>query len=244
MRRQIKSLLRQSGLYPAARAMYRSLNPTHRRAVRSNRLFYSTMINAGDLCFDVGANVGQSVEALLAVGAKVIAIEPNPNCLPALQYQFRDKLNVSIVSKAVGASPGFADLHYHGTDSTASMRKDWPFPNDQTMRVDVTTLDALIVEFGPPKFLKVDVEGFELEVFKGLTQPVPLIYFEMHGDEVQVVTDIFERLSSIGNIIGVRAISGDNSRWLIDTSVSCGQFFDRLGTPPPKLANVVVTMSQ
>lgn len=205
--------------------------------------FYGEIINAGDLCFDVGANVGQSVEALVEVDAIVVAIEPNPNCLPVLNYQFQHNPSVAIVNKAIGATPGFAELHFSGTDSTASMREDWPFPNKEVLKVEVTTLDALIAEFGLPKFLKVDVEGFELEVFKGLTQPIPLIYFEMHAHEVSFVSQILERLFAIGEIIGVNAVSGDNSCWLMDQWVKHDQFLAKLGEPLPRRANVVVKMN-
>lgn len=243
MNRQTKFLLQKLGLYPLARALYRRLSPTHRRERRFNTRFYGEIINAGDLCFDVGANVGQSVEALVEVDAIVVAIEPNPNCLPVLNYQFRHNPNVTIVNKAIGATLGFAELHFSGTDGTSSMRKDWPYPNKEVLRVEMMTLDALIAEFGLPKFLKVDVEGFELEVFRGLTQPIPLIYFEMHAHEASFVSQILERLSTIGEIIGVNAVSGDNSRWLMDHWVSYDQFFAKLGEPLPRHANVVVKMN-
>ena len=101
----------------------------------------------------------------------------------------------------------------------------------------------MIAQFGLPKFLKVDVEGFELEVFKGLTQAIPLIYFEMHGDEMDLVFQIFERLSTIGEIAGINVVSGDNSSWLVDGWVKPNELLAKLGEPVPRRANIVVKMN-
>src|SRR6266850_591022 len=155
----IKLLSQKLGLFPVTRALYQRVSPVHRKERFFNRRFYSEIVSAGDLCFDVGANVGQTIEALAEADAIVVAIEPNLNCLPVLNYQFQSNRNVTIVNKAVGSAAGVGELHFTGTESTASMREDWPFLNRDVLRVEMTTLDALIAEFGCPKFLKVDVEG-------------------------------------------------------------------------------------
>ncbi len=239
---QLKLLLQKLGLFPFARATYRKLHPAHRHDTFINKSFFSEIISSGDLCFDIGANVGQTTEALAAIGAVIVAVEPNPNCIPVLNYQFKKNPNITLIQKAMGASIGNAKLHFSGTDSTASIRDDWPFQNEETLEVELSTLDSLIEEFGQPKFIKVDVEGFELEVFKGLSQPIQLIYFEMHGREFNVALDILERLSAIGEIIGIKAVSGDNSFWLINEWIDYEQIVARLGNPPPQRANIVVKM--
>lgn len=240
---QTKSLFKQFGLYPLARNLYRNFSPVHRKERFFNKRFYNEILNTGDLCFDIGANVGQTVEALLEVNAVVVAVEPNPNCFPVLNYQFPNHPNLTIINKGIGSAAGFAQLHFRGTDSTASMREDWPFPTEESLQVEIITLDNMIAQFGLPKFLKVDVEGFELEVFKGLTQPIPLIYFEMHANEVDLVLQIFQRLSKIGEIVGVNAVSDDNSSWLINQWVKPEQLIAKLGEPLPRRANIIVKMN-
>jgi Methyltransferase FkbM domain len=162
--------------------------------------------------------------------------------MPVLSYQFKRNPNVTILQKAMGAIPSRAKLNFTGTDSTASMRDDWPFPNEQILEVEVSTLDSLIAEYGRPKLIKVDVEGFELEVFKGLSQAVPLIYFEMHGHEYNETLQILKKLSDISEIVGIKVISGDNSSWLINEWVDLDEVAIRLGNPLPKQANIIVKM--
>jgi hypothetical protein len=92
-----KSILNQLGLYSPARHLYQRTSPSRRRERAKSRAFYANLIAPGDLCFDVGAKVGQSTEALTACGAKVIAIEPNPLCLPVLEWQFGRNPDVILV---------------------------------------------------------------------------------------------------------------------------------------------------
>jgi FkbM family methyltransferase len=242
-KRAVKRALRQIGLFPLARATFRRLSPSHRRERQFNTRFFGSIVRRGDLCFDVGANLGQTSEVLAGLNAKVVAVEPNPLCHPVLDFHFRANPNVRIVSKAVGGAAGNATLHFHGTDSTASMRDDWPHGNDQATAVEVTTLDALIEQFGVPAFLKVDVEGFEVEVFKGLHHPVRSIYFEMHAAEAGRAREILRLLSDIGPIEGVNAVSGDNSRWLLGDWVRPEAFLGLLGKAAVRHANVVVRMT-
>ena len=50
----------------------------------------------------------------------------------------------------------------------------------KTQKVPVSTLDDLVSLYGLPKFCKIDVEGFEQQVLKGLSQPIPYLSFEFH----------------------------------------------------------------
>lgn len=182
--RQLKPCLQRVGLYPWARTVYRSLDSHHRTERYLRRKFFAQLVAQDDLCFDIGANVGQTIEALVHQGARVVALEPNPNCLPALRHQFGRNDRVTIVSKAVGQAPGVGRLHFQGTSATASLRPNWTASDDQVVDVEITTLKELMETYGAPRLLKVDVEGFEVEVFKALERPVPIIYFEMHASEL------------------------------------------------------------
>jgi FkbM family methyltransferase len=237
----VKRWLSQCGLYPFVRDVYRALSPSHRLERRLRRDFFLQLVRPGDLCFDIGANVGQSTEAFLACGASVVALEPNPLCLPALRHQFGGERRVTIIIKAVGSTPGVARLHFSGTAATASLRKDWNNTDDQIVATEVVTLGQLILSHGAPQLLKVDVEGFEIEVFKGLDRPVPIIYFEMHAKEAGAVSGILTRLAELGTVEGINAVSEDHSTWLLERWVPADEFLIAL-SPLPDVANVVVRM--
>ena len=232
-----KKWLHQSGLFPTVRGLFRAMSPNHRLERRLRQQFFSQFLRPGDLCFDIGANLGQSVEAFLASGASVVALEPNPQCMPTLKHMFGRNDKVTIINKAVGSTPGTAKLHFSGTAATASLRETWNPLDDQT----VVTLAELIDELGSPKLLKVDVEGYEVEVFKGLDRQVPLIYFEMFTEDMDAVSTILARLEGIGTVEGVNAVSEDHSTWLLDSWVSCEQFLTSL-PPQTVTANVCVRM--
>src|ERR1700723_3414347 len=102
----LKSRMKNSGLYPMARHWYRRVPSSPREERSKLKNFYKELIKPGDLCFDIGANVGQTTEALLACGARVISVEPNPRCIPILKWQFGREKNVTLVPKAVGAKRG------------------------------------------------------------------------------------------------------------------------------------------
>lgn len=241
MNHRIKELMHRMGLFPVARSIYRSISSEHREDRKLRRMFFAQFLKPGDLCFDVGANLGQSIEAFRASGARVVALEANALCLPTLAYSFRRDPEVLVVNKAVGSTSGTAKLHFHRTASTASIRNDWNDGDDSVVEVEMITLEQLFAQHGVPRLLKVDVEGFEEEVFAGLEQPVPIIYFEMHGREFDAVIRILGRLESLGKIESVNAVSEDHGSWLLDRWVSPAEFATAL-TPPPEVANVVVRM--
>jgi FkbM family methyltransferase len=154
--------------------------------------FYSQFFSKGDLVFDVGANMGSRVRTFLQIGAKVIAVEPQAPCVKQLQREFGRSItkgDLIIVQKGCGAKEEVKDFYICETahvkssfsekyinrnkDGRYSMY-DW----QQKESIELTTLDKLIEQYGVPKFIKIDVEGYEPEVLRGLTKKVPCLSFE------------------------------------------------------------------
>jgi FkbM family methyltransferase len=169
--------------------------------------FYGQFIQNGDLCFDIGANVGARAKIFRRLGAKVVCLEPQEECLKILNSTFENDKNVQIVGSAVGANVGIAQLTMSiHNDLIASLSDKYvkesrfseDFDDSKTQDVNVTTLDELIARFGKPKFCKIDVEGFELEVLKGLSQPLHYVSLEFAKEFLDDTEKCLTILSNLG----------------------------------------------
>lgn len=154
--------------------------------VINRKNLYSGLVKHGELCFDVGANVGNRVKPLVQIGAKVVAIEPQQNCYEVLEQNFGS--SILIVKKGLSDRIGKRKFYLSKDTTLSSFSEEWidivrrsRFKSskwNKVIEVEMTTLDHLIGEYGIPVFIKIDVEGYELEVLKGLSYPVKYLSFE------------------------------------------------------------------
>jgi len=173
--------------------------------------FYAPLIPPGALCFDIGAHVGNRLWVWSRLGAQVVAVEPQPLCMQWLQRCFGRRPGVTLVEAAVGATPGTAELWIsERTPTVTTLSTDWINTVQQvasfagvgwqtTVTVPVTTLDALIAHYGLPAFCKIDVEGYELEVIRGLSQPLPALSFEYIPAATTLAIDCITQLQMLGD---------------------------------------------
>jgi len=172
---------------------------------------YGQFIKPGDLVFDVGAHVGDRVAAFRRLGAKVIAIEPQPALVKVLKLIYGRDRAVTIEPVAVGREPGTLDLRLNLDNPTVSTASDafvraagaargWEGQAwTRTVRVPVVTLDALMARHGVPSFIKIDVEGFEAEALAGLNRSVPALSFEFTTIQRDVATAAIARAAALGH---------------------------------------------
>src|SRR5438105_2729896 len=162
--------------------------------MRQSRLmqeFYSSLLPKGALVFDVGANVGTMTEVFCSLGCKVVAIEPNSDCVRHIELTTsRDA--VEVLQAAAGETSGLAVLKVSDRkDKMSSLSSEWREAVSKENRdyvgmwkrevtVPAITLDALIKRYGLPFYIKIDVEGYEGEVLKGLSQCPSLLSFEFN----------------------------------------------------------------
>jgi FkbM family methyltransferase len=182
-------------------------SPMKRRRARA---FYRAFVRPGDLCFDIGAHLGDRTGHFLALGARVVAVEPQPGPLAVLRRIYGGDPRVVLLPAAVGAAPGEAELAIDPANPTiaslspvwrAQVARDPSFAGTdwrERHRVDVTTLDALIAAHGVPQFCKIDVEGFEAAVLQGLSQALPALSFEYIAAAREPALAALQRLAALG----------------------------------------------
>lgn len=170
---------------------------------------YSMFLARGDLCFDVGANVGDRVAVMRSVGARVVAVEPQPACARTIRGRFAADAEVTVVESGLAAADGVRVLQQAEESTLASMSEEWidsvsasgRFADqswEEGVEVEVTTLEALIAEHGRPRFCKIDVEGYESEVLLGLATPIEALSFEYAHEARGNAFKCIERLEELG----------------------------------------------
>lgn len=145
-------------------------------------------ITPGSVVWDIGANVGFFTEKFsMAAGeaGKVVAFDPSPGCIEELKNRFSG--NETIIVEPVGLSdaPGKADFSVSdSTDPTGGLGVR--SQHDNLVKVDITTGDIYAGSHvsRKPNYIKIDVEGYELDVIKGM--PGVLSDKELKGVFIEV----------------------------------------------------------
>lgn len=240
--RTVRGVVRSLGIYYGRKS----------RRIEKDRL-YAQFVRGGDLVFDVGAHVGDRVASFRRLGARVVAVEPQPALALTLKTLYGRDRNVVIESKAVGRRAGTLDMKVNidnPTVSTASSAfidaakgaQGWEGQAwEKTIVVPVTTLDALIETHGMPSFVKIDVEGFEGEALAGLTRPVDVLSFEFTTIQRDVAESCIARCAALGfrrynaalgesQELGDWRSAEDIARWLLELphAANSGDIYARM----------------
>ena len=203
-------LLKQFGVYHRLQAslLYRAYwtiaDESILRDSAREVLFYRQLLEGfkkGDSIFDIGANNGYKTDIFLRLGARVVAVDPDEANGEILRNKFlRYRLSpkeVSIVTEAVSDRIATQTMRIDEPGSAKnSFSKKWVdslrvdgnrFGNklsfSHSKDVTTTTIERLCQGYGRPFFIKIDVEGHELSVLRGLKQPVPYLSFEVNLPE-------------------------------------------------------------
>ena len=194
------ALLRSIGIY--------RLRRDHQRGLRR---LYAPLIKPGDWVFDVGAHAGDRTACFQSLGARVVAIEPQPLFARFLRLANALNKEVTVCCAVVSHTPSTQTLHINSRNPTVSTLSadfvqaatqddsNWQGQQwDREITVQALSLDGLIEQYGKPSFIKIDVEGAELDVLLGLSQAVPALSFEFTLIQRQLAHDCLDRCVALG----------------------------------------------
>ena len=150
-------------------------------------------VRVSDVAFDIGANIGLHsilLSRLIGPQGRLFAFEPNPELIPALKRTISELGNATLEELALSDKNSESLLFVPPDDSMGSLAdwtKDAEVGNSHTVSCREYRIDDLIEKgrLPQPNFIKCDVEGAELLVFRGARQTLerpdaPLIMFEIN----------------------------------------------------------------
>ena len=197
---------------PAFASLRRSLAVYYGDARRDAAMdaLYGRFVAPGALAFDIGSHVGDRIGSFRRLGARVVALEPQPLCARVIREVYAADEGVTLIEAACSDRPGTLTLRINSANPTVSTASvdfigaadgagGWEGQVwDAEVEVPCTTLDALVAQFGMPAFAKIDVEGFEDTVLAGLSQALPALSFEFTTIQRDVAFRCLDRLASLG----------------------------------------------
>jgi len=159
------------------------------------------------LVFDIGSNIGTTIEFFSQRTNKVIGFEPNPSLFKRLKQRFENR-NVVIDPRGLSDEIGHKNFRISNADTISTFSEDWVnnsrftggYSWDEGIIVETTTLDSIIEEYGIPDYIKIDVEGYEFEVLTSLTQLLDdtVISFEWAEEQKNKIEQTISYLFDLG----------------------------------------------
>jgi FkbM family methyltransferase len=210
---------------------------------RRMEAFYRQFLNPGDLAFDIGSHVGNRVRTFRKIGARVVAVEPQPDFVALLRRLYGRDPGVTLEPCGIAAESGQGELHLSTRTPTVSsfanswiteVQADRRFRRlrwDTAVKVPLVTLDELIARHGEPLFCKIDVEGFELEVLTGLSRPIPAMSFEYIPVSAARAIACIQRTSALGDY-RYRYSRVETHRWAVDARLDAEAMIEVLRALP------------
>ena len=229
----------------SAATLARSVRIYHGDAARNQAMdrLYARFLQAGDLAFDIGAHVGDRISSFRRLGARVVALEPQPGPARVIRLLHGLDPKVTLLQAAASDREGDILLHVNSANPTVSTASaafvraahgagGWEGQVwDETMTVPCLTLDGLIRAHGRPQFIKIDVEGFEDRVLGGLNEPVPALSFEFTTIARAVAQRCIDRLAALGPY-GFDVALGETQRLTFGRWIAAGEMAAHLADLP------------
>ena len=212
MRAMIKNIIKRFPIIHSVfeyknRKKFLVLNEEEKRCAE----LYRQLIKPHDLVFDVGANMGSRTKVFLDLNARVVAFEPQKICSDYLKLVLKNENDFRLVEMALGDKECEGEMFISDVHAISTLSQQWTkvtkesgrfskFEWSEKQHVRITTLDHAIQEFGIPDFIKIDVEGYELEVLSGLTNPIRCISIEFAAENIENTYECIDYMSSLSEV--------------------------------------------
>jgi FkbM family methyltransferase len=160
--------------------------------------------------FDIGANRGLFTDKCLTMFGdelKILTIEANPTLCTFLEEKYKFNNSVTVINTLMSVKDNeLVDFFISNADTISTSSLEWVnksrFTNDYvwhtTLKLKSSTIDSLILKYGDPDLIKIDVEGYELEVLKGLTKKTNEICFEWAEEQYENINKTVAHLQLLG----------------------------------------------
>lgn len=160
-----------------------------------------------NLVFDIGCNVGNTLDIFKDVAQNVIGFEPNPELVNILREKYSNS-NVIIDDRAISNKEGTEIFNISKEHTISTISNDWitnsrftgEYEWSQSILIPTTTLNNIIDQYGIPDYIKIDVEGHEYEVISSFSKLLnkTLISFEWAEEQKEKIIKSMNHLYSIG----------------------------------------------
>ena len=186
----------------------------------------SKEINHGDVVLDIGANIGfmTSFFSTLNNGSKIYALEPDQSNFELIKKNVEHlglEKSVHVENLAVSDEDGHVNLNISASSNLHSIHN---VENGNSVRIRSTSITSFLRDKEPPSFLKMDVEGAEVEILNGMRE-----YAEKTSHEMKILIEVHPNYYSEGHSFNDElqwyARHGFYVKYLVTATVSRPDYF-------------------
>ena len=186
---------------------------------KGHDLLFSRLVRPGDIVFDIGANVGYTMllfSTFTGPGGKVIAVEPGNRAFAVLARNAEHRSNVRLIRAAASDRIGETMFYEAAMSDRSSIDR---ISGAAEIAVPTITVDRIAEQEGAPALVKIDVEGHEAGVLRGMaglmaSDRPPMISFEaltpqLRGESIATIQALARHEGRFFRIMGDGTVASD-----------------------------------